>query len=191
MIDINLIATRRAHQRRAARLLRFTFYGVIGLAAMTGVLFAYFTLAVSSAEARIAQCEAKLTDPTLAKKLARIDFLEKQNLELAPRVNVLEGVGLSHRQWRRVISDISACLPPNVWLTQMSSKRDVQEQRLRITGSALSQRDVGDFMLNLKATSWAKPPELSFTQAVKIARVEVVNFEIEVPMKIVIGSELK
>jgi Tfp pilus assembly protein PilN len=191
MIDINLIAARRAQQRRAARVLRLTFYGVIGLAVMTGALFAYFTLTVSAAEARISQCEGQLNDPALAKKLARIDLLDTENKELAPRVETLQKVGRSHSRWRQVFSDISASMPTGVWLTGLSSKRDVQGQSLSISGSASCQREVGDFMLNLKASGWANPPELSFTQMVSTRGVALVNFEIKVPLKTSIGSDLQ
>lgn len=190
MIDINLIAARRAQQQRANRMLRGATYGVIGLALAAAGLFAWITLAIHTAEAQISQCEAKLTDPKLARALERIEALEAENREMAPKVELLEKVRLSQRQWIQVLEDVSACIPEDVWLSSITSRRDMKGQVLKIAGSALTQHDVGDFMLNLKATSWARPPELGFTQSVKSAGQTVINFEISVPLKKAIGSDL-
>jgi Tfp pilus assembly protein PilN len=190
MIDINLIAARRAQQQRAIRILRVATYSVIGLAVAAAALFAWLTVAVNTVEAQISQCEARLTDPKLAQALERIEHLEAENRELAPRVELLEKVRGSQRRWMQVLEDVSTCIPEDVWLTGISSKRDMRGQVLKVTGSALSQRDVGDFMLKLKTRSWCDPPELGFTQSVKSQDREVVTFEISVPLKKPIGSDL-
>jgi Tfp pilus assembly protein PilN len=190
MIDINLIAARRAQQLRASRILRGAVYAVIVLAVMAAGLFAWVTMAVNTVAAQISQCEARLTDPKLAKALKRIEELEDQNRELAPKVDLLEKVRRSQTRWIEVLTDVSGCIPEDVWLTGLSSKRDMRGQVLKITGSARTQRDVGDFMLNLKGRLWSQPPELSFTQTVKNRDWEVVSFEIAVPLKKPIGSDL-
>lgn len=190
MIDINLIAARRAQQHRAIRILRGATYGVIVLAVAAAGLFAWVTVAVRTVEAQISQCEAKLTDPDLAKALKRIEQLESENRELSPKVELLEKVRLSQKRWMEVLEDVSACIPEDVWLNGVSSKRDMKGQVLKITGSAKTQSDIGDFMLNLKVTPWAEPPKLGFTQSVKSHATEYITFEITVTLKKPIGSDL-
>jgi len=90
-----------------------------------------------------------------------------------------------------VLGDLSRCIPNTVWLTNVQSRRDQSGQSLSITGSATSQRAVGDFMLNLKHAVWCGDPVLNFTQTVGLLKQEVVNFDITAPIKRPIGSELQ
>jgi Tfp pilus assembly protein PilN len=191
MTYINLIAERRNLQLRRMRLLRAGVYGVGVMALGTLLLWIAMGVAISSLEGRLAQCNAKLTAPELARSLDRIEFLEKQEKLLGPRLELLQKVQGSQRAWIRIMSDISACVPPTVWLTAVASQRNPDGQTLKVSGCATSQRSVADFMLNLKAARWCRPPQLSFTQMVQQNMQDQVNFEITVPVKNPIGSNLQ
>jgi len=191
MINVNLIAERRAQRQRSARLLRIGAYTVLSLVVAIGVMYAYFSIAINVVQGEIVECDAKLSDPGFQTQLQRIDYLDQRCAELQPRVDLLQTVHDSQQAWIDVLSDLSRCIPNNVWLTNAQSRRDQTGQSLSITGSALSQREVGDFMLNLKQAAWCGDPALNFTQTVGLAGHEIVNFDITAPIKKSIGSELQ
>jgi Tfp pilus assembly protein PilN len=191
MINVNLIAERRAQRQRSAKLLRIGAYTVVSLVVAIGIMYAYFSIAISVVQGEIVECDAKLSDPEFQTQLQRIEYLEQHCAELQPRVDLLQAVRDSQQAWVDVLNDLSRCIPNNVWLTNAQSRRDQSGQSLSITGSALSQREVGDFMLNLKQAAWCGDPALNFTQTVGVAGHEVVNFDITAPIKKPIGSELQ
>ena len=139
MININLIAERRSLQLRRLRLLRVGVYGVGVMALGTMVLWVGMGVAISTVEGKVSQCEAKLTAPELARSLKRIKFLEDQEKSLSPRVQLLQKVRNSRRAWIRIMRDVSACIPPDVWLTGIVSQRNPDGQSLKINGTTTSQ----------------------------------------------------
>jgi Tfp pilus assembly protein PilN len=191
MMNINLIAERRAQRQRSARMLRIGGYTVLSLLVAIAVMYTYFSIAVSIVRGEIVEYDAKFGDPAFKSKLERIAYLEQRCAALAPQVELLQSVQDSHQAWIAVLDDLSRCLPDNAWLTNMQSRRDQTGQSLSITGSALSQRAVGDFMLNLKQAGWCGDPALSFTQTVGLLGHEIVNFDVTAPVKKPIGSELR
>lgn len=191
MTNINLIAERRAQKQRSARMLRIGGYTVVSLLLAIGVMYAYFTIALSVTQGEIVECDAKLNDPKFRADLQRIAYLENHCAGLEPRVKLLEAVQGSQKAWIDVLNDLSRCIPNSVWLTNVQSRRDQTGQSLAITGSATSQRAVGDFMLNLKQARWCGDPVLNFTQTIGLMNRELVNFDISAPIKQPIGSELR
>jgi Tfp pilus assembly protein PilN len=191
MININLIANRRAQRLRIAKLARLSAYGVIGLLVAVILVYTWLTIAVSMVSGEIREVDARLGDPKLVGALDRITFLESQTAVLRPRVQLLREVQQSQKDWGQILQDLSDEIPNNVWLTGVSSRREQQDQRLVVSGSALSQGAVGDFMLNLKKARWCGLPALGYTQAMTIQDTETVNFEITVPLTKPIGSELQ
>jgi len=191
MTNINLIAQRRAQKQRTAKLLRIASYTVVTLLVAIGVMYAYFGIALSIVQGQIIECDAKLNDPKFKADLERIAYLEQNCAALEPRVQLLEAVQGSQRAWIAVLNDLSRCIPNSVWLTNVQSRRDQMGQSISITGSATSQRAVGDFMLNLKQANWCGDPLLNFTQTLGLQGQEVVNFDVTAPIKQPIGSELR
>jgi len=190
MIDINLIAQRRQQKARTARLLRLEFYVALGLAIMLFVVYAGMTVRTWRVRAEIVQCDARLSEPRLVTALQRVSFLEKQNALLSPRVALLREVQKSQQCWVGMLQDFSQAVPPKVWMASMNSRLDPKGQNLTVAGSALSQRAVGDFMLNLGQMPTWQPPRLSFTRVTKSSS-GVVDFELKLALKNPVGSNLK
>ena len=189
--DINLIAARRAQKQRALAIMRCAVYSL--MAVLLGVALLYAKMLVSSrlVQGRISEVEAKLTDPALADQVERIQFLETKIAALEPRVRLLQKVHDSEEAWIHILQDMSAAIPPRVWISQLSSTRGPEEQTLSLRGSAYSQRDIGEFMLRLEKLRWSATPALSYTQASTNAQGRgVIDFEITVPLKQPIGSDL-
>jgi Tfp pilus assembly protein PilN len=191
MLNINLIASRREERQRRLKTMRWSIYGLLGLATAIIVMFAWMTVAIGLTASQISECEARLNAPEVVTALERVNFLKTQIGDLKPRVELLQKVHDSEQEWLNVLDHLSAVTPRDVWLTAMSSKRDKTSQTLTLRGTALSHQAAGNFMLNLKHAAWCGSPQLNFTELVE-PRVgqEVVNFEILAPIKRPIGSDL-
>ena len=189
MIDINLIAARRQQRQRAAMMMRFAVYSVIGLVVLIGLVYAWLAVATNYVQSQIGEKNAQLSDPKLKGAVDRLGFLERRIDGLRPRVDLLQKVHDSEEGWVRVLRDLSASLPTDVWVNQLSSRRSEQGQYLTLRGSALSQGLVGDFMLRVKQTNWSGVPRLQ--QATKAppaaGRAEVVEFEVHIPLQHALG----
>jgi Tfp pilus assembly protein PilN len=193
VFNINLIAARRRQKQRAVRLLRIGFYSLMGLVALVIVVYLKMNLTVAQKTAEIARIDGELSQPELAKATSRIQFLESETAQLTPRVAVLEKVHNSEAEWIRILHDLSACIPANVGISQMTSSRADKGQALELRGKALTQSDIGEFMLALDQPVWSGIPSLGFSQSTagSMSQSELVEFEITVPLQSVIGSDLK
>lgn len=190
--DINLIASRRAQKQRAVMMLRCGVYSLIVLFVGVAILYAWMVVATRLVSGRIAETEARLSDPALADAVTRIQFLETSIAQLAPRVDLLEKVHDSERAWIEILRDVSACIPKDVWITQLSSRRTGNEHTISLRGAAYRQRDVGEFMLRLDRPEWSGVPALGFSQvSTSQTGRPVTEFEITVPLNKPIGSDLR
>jgi Tfp pilus assembly protein PilN len=190
--DINLIAARRAQRQRTAALMRFAFYSVAAILVALGLMYAKMWMTTRIVEGQIALIEGELANPQLSDATDRIKFLESSIADFGPRVTLLEKVHDSEQSWIGILRDLSVSVPRGVWIAQMTSRRSEKEQTLTFRGSAYNQRDIGQFMLQVEALGWSQPPALAYTQANANPRGrEVVDFEVNVPLDKVIGSELR
>lgn len=191
MLDINLIASRRAERQRRVKLMRCCVYGLLGLATAIVIMFAWMTVAIGLTHNQIQECEARLNAPEVVTALKRVNFLKGEIASLEPRVSLLQKVHDSEQEWLNVLDHMSAVIPSDVWLTAMSSKRDKTSQVITLRGTALSHRAAGNLMLNLKHADWCGAPQLNFTELTEPAGgQEIVNFEILAPLSHLIGSDL-
>ena len=192
--DINLIAGRRRQKQRALALMRFGVYSLMTL--VVGLAFVYARMLVAGrlVAGEIQEVEARLTDPALEDSVARVQFLEGRIAEYGPRVALLEKVHDSERAWIEILEDVSLCMPADmnsIGLLTLLSRRVDTGQEIAIRGSARSQRNIGEFMLALDRPEWSGVPELGFTQAsTNPANQRDIDFEISVPLRQIIGSDL-
>lgn len=190
--DINLIAGRRRQKQRSVAVMRLATYSLITL--LVGIAIVYFYMVVEArlAAGQIADVDAQLSDPALADKIGRIQFVESSMVTLKPRVELLEKVHDSEAAWIRILRDVSSCIPSTVWVTHVASQRVDKGQALSIKGRAFNQKEIGEFMLALDEPPWSGAPKLGFTQVTGTRDTSsYIEFEITVPLRRVIGSDLQ
>jgi Tfp pilus assembly protein PilN len=193
VLNINLIAGRRRQKQRTATVVRAAFYSVVGLCALGVLVYLEMVVAAQQVRGGIDTIQAELSSPGTVTKMARVALLEKETQELTPRVQLLEKVHTSEAEWIGILYDISARIPQNVWLGQMTTQRTDKQQTIALKGRALRQAEIGAFMLALNEPAWSNSAALTFAQAAQDGRSgsTAVEFEITVPLKSVIGGNLK
>lgn len=190
--NINLIAARRAQKQRAIAVMRCAIYSLIALFVGVALVYGWMTAATRLTAGEVAEIDARLNDPALTEAVDRIHFLDANIAKLAPRLGLLEKVHSSEEAWIRILRDIAACTPRQVWITELSSRRQDRKQTLSLRGSAYRQRDIGEFMLQLDKPEWSGPPELGVARSgVGSEGGTVIQFEVTVPLTQMIGSELR
>lgn len=179
---INMIAERRQQQaqliRRRKQLLTVLLIEVGVLAS----LFSFLTLGTMSLQARLqrAQREIERLQPTLD----AIAKIERETQTLMPKLRTLTEAQEHTRRWYATINGIARSLPADVWLTGISStqvqdtEKKGQTTVITLTGSTLSQQQVGEMMLRLNAIPTFEKVELHFTQQRSYNNFETVDFEV-------------
>jgi Tfp pilus assembly protein PilN len=190
MLDINLIASRRAQRQRTLALVRLAFYGLLGLGILVVLLYAWMSIQISLVNGRIVEAEAMLNAPDVKTKLDRVHYLESQISELKPKATVLRKVHDSESSWIEIMRQVGASVPANVWVTQLNSRFVDRGQQINLQGSALSQKYIGAYMLALQEADWFGPLQLVQADTNSNKGPEKVDFEIIIPLKEAIGLDL-
>ena len=186
--DINLIAARRAQKQRALTVMRCAVYSLMVALVAVALLYARMWISSRLVQGRIAEVQARLTDPALADAVERLEFLEANIAQLEPRVALLQKVHDSEAAWIGILQDTGAAVPERVWVSQLASHRGQEGQTLSLRGSAFNQRDIGEFMLRLDKLSWSGAPALSYSQTnANTQGRPVVDYEITIPLQRPIG----
>jgi Tfp pilus assembly protein PilN len=191
MIDINLIAVRRAQRQRVLALMRLSFYSLFGLALLIVLLYAWLTVQIRFVEGGISEAEAVLSAPEMQENLRRIQFLKGEIRVLSPKAEVLQRVHESETRWIEVLRDIGTSAPAYVWVESVQSRMVDNGQRITLSGSAESQRLIGAYMLAVQGKEWCGPLQLiqANTMQDRTGR-KVVAFEVTVPLQEPIGIDL-
>ncbi len=204
MIDINLIAERRAAQQREQKIaLTFLMVTALLLVSLIVVWLSYGArLAVKGAQIKSAHKEiAKLQE---AKKL--IDAKEAEIQLKRPIVKLLENARKSEREWLEVLRDVGNATPPGVWLTTLSSgtgggprvksasggSRKVEKQHnLTLRGQAVSPDSVAEFVKRLQRTDSVQNAYINSIMSQKMQNRQIYQFELVATLGKLIGVESK
>lgn len=206
MININLIAERRAAQQREQKIaLTFLMATAFLLVALIVVWLSYGArLAVKGAQIRSAQKEiAKLEEQ---KKL--IDAKEAEIQLKRPIVKLLEDARKSEREWLEVMRDVGDATPSGVWLTGLSSgtgggprvksasgggakKKAEKTHNLTLRGQAVSPDNVADFVKRLQRTESVQNAYINSITSQTIQNRQIYQFELVATLGKLIGVEGK
>ncbi|MGQ9487623.1 MAG: PilN domain-containing protein [Armatimonadota bacterium] len=190
---INMIAERREQQaqliRRRKQLLTVLLVEVSVLAS----LFSFLGVGIMTLQARLerAQREIRRLQPTLD----TIAKIERETQTLMPKLRTLTEAQEHTRRWYVTINGIARSLPADVWLTGISatqvqdSEKKGQTTVITLTGSTLTQQQVGEMMLRLNAIPTFEKVELHFTQQRSYNDLETVDFEVAARVQTPGGEE--
>jgi len=194
MIDINLIAARRAQRQRSIAIMRLAFWCLFGLALVIVLLYAWMTIQIRLVNGSIAEVQATLQAPEMQEQISHVAFLDEEISILNPKVRILENVHESESRWIEVLADLGRLAPANVGVNSLASRKADADHLISLKGQADSQHLVGAYMLALQDSGWCKELQLNQTAADRQPKdantLRKINYEITIPLIKPIGLNI-
>lgn len=188
MINLNLIAERRARKIREMTILRVSAMSVVSITVvMVLVNVVAWVVGITT--------YSELNDVKASLEKQEQPYREWQRIQSEitarkPVVTLLEQVQKSEGAWMTVLGDLSIITPQDVVLDNMTTVSSEKSVRLHLTGRARDERTVGAFMLAIsQQTRWAGNPELRNVTAGNKTGSDVnkerpfIRFDLEVPVR--------
>ncbi|GBC94337.1 hypothetical protein HRbin16_00118 [bacterium HR16] len=192
---INMISERREQQARLIRNRKRLLTVLLAEVSVLAGIFSFLGVGTMSLQTRLerAQREIKRLQPTLD----LIAKTERDTQALMPRLRTLTEAQQHTQRWYATINGIARCLPADVWLTGISSSQVQDSEKkgqttlITLTGSTLTQQQVGEMMLRLNTIPTFEKVDLHFTQQRSYNNFETVDFEVAARMQTPEGEEGK
>jgi len=173
MIRINLLPVRAKKKRNTS---------IYQIVAMSGVLMVSLVTAFTVHSVFVGKVEKRQgTVATNAGEIKRlqtiigeVNELDKQKQRLLNQLAVIDKLEKGKRGPVRVLDEMSSSIPKRVWITSFRE----QGGTLSLTGSAIDNADISEFMRALQKTPYFTDINLKFTQADLKDGATVYNFEI-------------
>lgn len=173
MIRINLLPVRAKKKRNTS------IYQIVAMTAVVMVAFVgAFTVhtvyqnKVEEREKKIAENQIEIK--RLQKIIGEVNELDKQKQRLLNQLAVIDKLEKGKRGPVRVLDEMSGSIPKRVWITSFREAGG----NLSITGSAMDNSDISEFMRAMQKTPYFSDITLKFTQADLRDGVTVYNFEV-------------
>ncbi len=182
MIRINLLAVERERTKRRALIPaahRVTIAAsLILLAAALGIgwWFLWLRRASAAVDEEIARAEGERRQ--LQAVMAQVKKFEASKAALQQRVTLIEQLRRGQSGAVHVVDELSRAVPEFLWLTEVTQKGD----EFTVSGMTTSLTGVSDFIANLGASAWFKPPiELVDSQidATQKASEPIIKFSVK------------
>ena len=160
MAKINLLPWRE--ERRKLR--QKDFYGMLGLAALAGVLVSF--LVVSYYNGRIGSQNSRnqfLRDEItkIDSQITEITELDNKKSRLLARKDVIEQLQANRSQMVHLFDSLVRTIPDGVTLAAIKQEGDI----LTLSGRSQSNARVSTYMRTLEGSGWMSKPDLNIIEA--------------------------
>jgi type IV pilus assembly protein PilN len=173
MIRINLLPVRAKKKRNTSIYQIVAMSGVLMVAAVTAfTVHTVYANKVAEREKKVAENAASIKN--LQAIIGEVNQLDKQKQRLLAQLAVIDKLEKGKRGPVRVLDELSNSIPKRVWITSFRE----QGGALSLTGSAVDNADISEFMRALQKTPYFTDVNLKFTQADVKDGATVYNFEI-------------
>lgn len=160
MARINLLPWRA--ERRAQR--QKEFYGMLGLAAVAGVLLSFLIWFYYGQQISGQQTRNQFLQQEIAKVKAQneqIKTLGRQKDRLLARKKVIEELQANRSQMVHLFDSLVRTIPDGVALSSIKQEGEL----LTLNGRAQSNARVSTYMRNLESSGWMTNPDLTIIEA--------------------------
>lgn len=173
MIRINLLPV-RAKKKRNTSIYQIVAMSAVVMVAFVGA-FTVHTVYQNKVEEREKNIAENVTEISrLQKIIGEVNELDKQKQRLLNQLAVIDKLEKGKRGPVRVLDELSGSIPKRVWVTSFREVGGV----LSITGSAMDNSDISEFMRAMQKTPYFSDITLKYTQADLRDGVTVYNFEV-------------
>ena len=178
MIKVNLIPTKKRKKQKPVPV--FLIYTVL-LTLAVGAIFLYityhFSSTISAKEKKVK--ENVITIAALKEKIKAVEDFEKLNKTFQQRKDIIEELGRNKSRPVKILDEISALLPPGVWL----STADVKGLDVSLSCTAFTNTDVVNYVNNLKNSKLFTDVYLQESVQSKAAAITVYSFKLTFKVK--------
>ena len=145
MIKVNLLPVkkRKKHKPIPAFAISMIFI-TLAVGAILAYLVFFFSGRVSERQARVKSNESKIAE--LKQKIKDVEDYEKRNAVFQQRKEIIEKLGKNKSLPVKILDEVSALLPPGVWLSSM----DVTGEIINLNCTAFTNTDVVNYVDKLK-----------------------------------------
>lgn len=160
MAKINLLPWRA--ERRKLR--QKDFYGMLGLAALAGMLVSFLVVSYYSGRISSQNSRNQYLHDEIAKvdgQITEINELDKKKSRLLARKEVIEQLQANRSQMVHLFDSLVRTIPDGVTLSAIKQEGDI----LTLTGRSQSNARVSTYMRTLEGSGWMSKPDLNIIEA--------------------------
>jgi type IV pilus assembly protein PilN len=171
MIRINLIRGKRKKRREFNVGIAFLLVPLIVLA---GTLYFHTTVTgrISTLQQNIQKANADIA--RLKKEIGEVEKFKLRKAELQKKVDIISNLQTGRKGPVRLFEALSAATPEKCWIDRL----DIQENRISLSGMALNNNTVANFMTALGQTGRFRDVALGSADQAPMGNVKLVRFNL-------------
>jgi type IV pilus assembly protein PilN len=176
MIKINLLVESRTEKVSRAPRVSFATAGlnnyiVLGaLIVSFGIIgYLYYTLSSQLTALQEQVASSRREYEKLKPIIEMVQQFKEKNEKLKKKIDVINNLKANQQGPVRIMDEISKALPDLTWLTKL----DVRGGSVNLTGQALNENAVANFVTNLRSSPYFREPEVKWRKD----NNEVVSFD--------------
>ena len=173
MIEINLLPVRAARKRESLRF-QLTVFSLFF--ALIFILIAYMSWSASKREVRI-ETQLKLVQDDLVrlnKEVGEIDELKQRKAKLEQKLAVIKDLDKGRLRAAYILGELSQRTPEKVWIESL----DKSGKDLKVSGVALDNETIANFMDVLGRSKYFAGIELEVTEQIERGGLKLMKFSL-------------
>jgi type IV pilus assembly protein PilN len=173
MIEINLLPVRAARRRES---LRFQFSIAVLTLIFIVIIIVYLNVSASKQEKRVDQELQTVREDLvqLNKVVGEIDQLKQLRGKLEQKLSIINDLDKGRRRAAYILGELSQQIPEKVWIESL----DKQGTSLKITGVALDNETIANFMTALERSKYFGRVELEVTEQIDRGKMKLKKFSL-------------
>ena len=177
MIQINLLPV-RAERRKEFIRKQLSIAGLTLLFAVAAIGLFYLRTQTyfNDTKKTLQQTQKKIKK--LEPIVKKVEILKKQTQEISKKISVIIDLDRNRLAPVVVLSDLNRQRPEKLWFTGLKESG----KRLTISGVAVDNETIVDFLNNLKQSPTLKKADLKMLRSQKIKKLELKGFTINCPL---------
>jgi type IV pilus assembly protein PilN len=110
--------------------------------------------------------------------LALVEELTALKERILERMQVVEQLNQNRTRWIDIMTDLSASMPEEMWLTSFKEEQTGNSGQARIQGMTFSLKPIALFMDQLEVSGWFQQPQFTYAQRLPVDEGMAYDFEI-------------
>jgi type IV pilus assembly protein PilN len=186
MIKINLLPVRASKKKETVRQqISILVISVVGVLIIGVSLFSLTLSKISSTTMQIENSENELKQ--LKAKIGEIDNIKKLQAEVKKKLDILNQLRRDKAGPASRLAKLSDSVPDKLWLTKYVETG----RNIAISGIALNEELIAEFMRNLTSSGAFTNVELQVSEQTEIAGIKVKKFDLAFAMNVAAAEPIK